>query len=247
VNLERFCGIAAAWWALCVGCASTGRREPCAAVDTAPSEHAPKDVSTASAVAVPFDLPKAKDVESVMPVLAIEIQRDGTLSAEGKPIRDDEELIDRARAAVRANPDLRVVLFADKDVPFGRVITVMDSLKQGGAGRIAFGVQPLGTIAGSGSAAPTGPFAEPNGSSSWKCVFPKAADAAKIDSAVVLVQVLVGPKGAVERVDVISDPGHGFGDAARLCAMTQTYRPAHDPSGVAIRAKTKPIRIRYER
>ena len=43
----------------------------------------------------------------------------------------------------RANsPDLRAVIHADTAISHGRVVRVMDLLKQGGIGKIAFGVTP---------------------------------------------------------------------------------------------------------
>jgi protein TonB len=85
------------------------------------------------------------------------------------------------------------------------------------------------------------------GSKDWKCDFPPEADIDQIDEAFVVVQVATRADGSPERVNVISDPGHGFGRAARLCAMKERYDPALDRDGNAVAGGTKSIRIRFER
>lgn len=76
------------------------------------------------------------------------------------------------------------------------------------------------------------------------CDFP---DGASVDTAVVQVAVTVGTDGKARRVDVVSDPGQGFGAAARVCAMKQPYRPARDKTGRIVVAKTAPFRVRFTR
>lgn len=77
-----------------------------------------------------------------------------------------------------------------------------------------------------------------------ECEFP---DSANVDMAVVQVAVTVGTDGKAQRVEVVSDPGQGFGAAARVCAMTQPYRPARDKTGRLVVSKTPPFRIRFTR
>jgi protein TonB len=55
-----------------------------------------------------------------------------------------------------------------------------------------------------------------------------------IDQAAVLVQVSVGAEGRPTGVKVVTDPGHGFGRAARTCAMQRSYQTALDREGKAI-------------
>ncbi len=86
-----------------------------------------------------------------------------------------------------------------------------------------------------------------SGSSDWKCPWPSEADAEQIDDAYVTVQISVKPDGHAAKVNVINDPGHGFGREARLCAMRETYNNALDRDGIAIPGETRPFRIHFER
>jgi protein TonB len=80
------------------------------------------------------------------------------------------------------------------------------------------------------------------------CDFPVEADPAGIDHASVTVVVTVGPNAAAELVEVVDDPGHGFGRAARSCVLTKLkFLPARDRDGTLLRAKTPPTIIRFTR
>ena len=84
------------------------------------------------------------------------------------------------------------------------------------------------------------------GSKSWNCPFPPEADTDQIDQAVVTVQVTVRPDGSVLSANILSDPGHGFGRAARMCALGKRFSPALDRSGTAI-LSSEPLTIRFSR
>jgi protein TonB len=85
------------------------------------------------------------------------------------------------------------------------------------------------------------------GSTSWNCPFPPEADADDVNQAVVSLVVTVGPDGSPVSVKVLSDPGSGFGAAARRCAFAQHFTPALDASGRRIAGTTQPIRVRFVR
>jgi protein TonB len=80
----------------------------------------------------------------------------------------------------------------------------------------------------------------------WSCPFPSDADAAGIDAAVVTLRLAVDAAGGVRSVAVESDPGHGFGDAARRCAQTKRWTPALDREGDRVDGGVV-IRVRFER
>lgn len=84
------------------------------------------------------------------------------------------------------------------------------------------------------------------GSRTWNCPFPPEADADQIDQAVVTVQVTVRPDGTASSAAVTSDPGHGFGRAARNCALARRYQPALDRSGTPI-VGSAPVNVRFSR
>jgi periplasmic protein TonB len=107
---------------------------------------------------------------------------------------------------------------------------------------------------GTGSARPPPPPPGPDlsrslalaGGTSWNCPFPPEADADQVDQAVVRVQVTVRADGSAASVSVLSDPGHGFGRAARLCALQKRYQPALDHDGNAMVASS-PVTVRFNR
>jgi protein TonB len=82
---------------------------------------------------------------------------------------------------------------------------------------------------------------------SWSCPFPPEADRANIDFARSRIAVTVGEDGRPRAVSVLSDPGNGFGRAARRCAMTQSYAFALDPAGRPRTATTAPITVTFTR
>ena len=79
------------------------------------------------------------------------------------------------------------------------------------------------------------------------CSFPPEADAAKIDAASVVLRVWVRSDGSPEQVQMIEEPGFGFGPAATLCAMSRTYVPATDEHGEPTTGWTPRIRVRFVR
>ncbi len=102
------------------------------------------------APAVPLDLPVATQSEEVQTIFAVSLTADGQLVIDGQPA-SDEELRDRARAALERDEKLRAVIQADGDVRHRRVIGVLDALKTSGIERVAFGTiavrDPPGDIA----------------------------------------------------------------------------------------------------
>jgi periplasmic protein TonB len=85
------------------------------------------------------------------------------------------------------------------------------------------------------------------GSKDWKCDFPPEADIDQVDQAFVVVMVATRADGSPDHVSILSDPGHGFARAARICAMKEHYDPALDHDGNPVAGQTKSIRIRFER
>ena len=116
--------------------------------------------------------------------------------------------------------------------------------------------RPGGT--GTGSAAPPPPqkpegpdLSKPPGvasGASWSsCEFPSEADVDQVDYAVVTIVVTVRPDGTPQAVRVQSEPGHGFGRAARNCALSKRYTPGTDHDGNPTTGTTPPIRVTFTR
>jgi protein TonB len=85
------------------------------------------------------------------------------------------------------------------------------------------------------------------GSTEWNCPFPPEADVEQIDSQRVQVVITVRPDGGAQEVKVVNDPGHGFGRAARQCALRQRYNPARDQEGRPLLTTMAPLIIRFTR
>jgi protein TonB len=75
----------------------------------------------------------------------------------------------------------------------------------------------------------------------WDCDFPPH----QRNDARVRMIVTVRADGSAEAVDIVSDPGRGFGQAARDCAMRQTFVPARDEDGHPQRSKTPEFTIHF--
>jgi biopolymer transport protein ExbD len=92
---------------------------------------------------VPLDLPKAASGSDVQTVFSIVLAADGTTQVDTRPVPNDDAVLALAKTARDANPELRAVIKADSAVSHGRVIHVLDLLKQAQVAKIAFGVQPV--------------------------------------------------------------------------------------------------------
>jgi biopolymer transport protein ExbD len=95
---------------------------------------------------VPLDLPKASQGQDVQVVFSVTMAADGTTDVDGKRVASDDGIVPLAQAARDRTADLRAVIKADSAVPHGRVIHVLDLLKQAHVDKVAFGVSPVPPI-----------------------------------------------------------------------------------------------------
>lgn len=87
---------------------------------------------------IPLELPQAKSVEPTNQTdIGLIILADGSLLVNGASISDAD-----LRITVRATPGVRALLSADKATPHGRVIEIIDLLRQEGIHRYALNVVP---------------------------------------------------------------------------------------------------------
>ena len=84
------------------------------------------------------------------------------------------------------------------------------------------------------------------GGASWDCGFPREADDAQIDHAVVTLRIEVSARGAADTVTIVADPGSGFGREARSCATIKRYEPALNRDGEPV-AGTSLVNVRFDR
>jgi biopolymer transport protein ExbD len=92
---------------------------------------------------VPLDLPKAATGSEVQTVFSVVLAADGKTQVDSQFVANDDAILPLAKAAHAKNSELRAVIKADSAVPHGRVIHVLDLLKQSGVSKIAFGVSPV--------------------------------------------------------------------------------------------------------
>jgi biopolymer transport protein ExbD len=105
---------------------------------------------------VPLDLPKAATGTDVQTVFSIVMASNGAAQVDSKSIPNDDAIFEIARTAHAQNAELRAVIKADAAVPHGRVIHVLDLLKQAGVSKIAFGVTPVSPMSPTPSPTPPG-------------------------------------------------------------------------------------------
>ncbi len=103
-------------------------------------------------------------------------------------------------------------------------------------------VTPNATVTSRGVAVAASP-----GGSEWDCSALYPGDPNAPDAAAVMVQVRTDVRGKPSSVQILRDPGHGFGAAARACALRQTYQPARDADGHDVPGQTRPFLVRFHR
>lgn len=108
-------------------------------------------------------------------------------------------------------------------------------------------VAPGGT--GDGTASAQRSLARPVSldQAAWSCAWPAEAGAQQVDEQTVIIRVTVRADGRADRVEVVADPGLGFGRAARDCALGTRFQPARNGAGEPIAANSPPIRVHFFR
>ena len=96
---------------------------------------------------IPLDLPKAATAGTTQTMLSIAVDAGGKVRANGEPLTSDEALRNRAKQALRENPDLRTVIAASSATSHGDVMRVVDTVREAGIAKIAFAAQKKTTDA----------------------------------------------------------------------------------------------------
>ena len=92
--------------------------------------------------ALSVDLPQAATGSEVQSIFSVVIRSNGELSIDGVAATDEQTVVTRARAERARNRELRAVIQADSAVAHGRVMRVLDLLRQAGVSKVGFGVSP---------------------------------------------------------------------------------------------------------
>lgn len=95
---------------------------------------------------MPMDLPKAASGEEMQTVFSVELTEDGKTFVDSTQVASDQAVGELATEAKKKNPELRAVIRADQKVPHGRVIQVLDTLKQAKLSKVAFAVTPAAGV-----------------------------------------------------------------------------------------------------
>lgn len=85
-------------------------------------------------------LPKAAAFGEPVTVLSIAIEADGKIAVNGLAISDDKAITEAAAKAVKADPEVKAVILADRSAKHGRVLEVVDRVRMGGIAKLAFAV-----------------------------------------------------------------------------------------------------------
>ncbi len=160
------------------------------------------------------------------------------------------ELAERIEAS-RAPGAAPTVLFeAPATTRFAQVATLCGALRRSGVERIVFVLPPSET----GSPAPHEPTERAGTSATIRWVgdsleqfFPAEAIDENVASARIVLAVTVEASGAISDATAVSDPGHGFAQAA-VRAMTSgmfTATPARDREGRPVRSVVR-FAVRFE-
>ena len=85
-------------------------------------------------------------------------------------------------------------------------------------------------------------------SDTWDdCGFPDEADQEQVHQAWVRIVVSVDATGRATKVDIVKDPGYGFGRLAQKCALRKRYRPALNRAGKPVASTLGPFGVEFRR
>jgi hypothetical protein len=81
----------------------------------------------------------------------------------------------------------------------------------------------------------------------WSCAWPEDEQQGDRREARVAISVMVTPSGRPQDVVVIGNPSTGFAEAARQCALRETFAPALDAQGHRVQSQTPPFVVHFVR
>jgi len=89
---------------------------------------------------ISVNLPKTSSGESTSQTqLSISLGSDGRAFLNGQAA-DDQTIENKAKEEFGKNPEIQAIISADKDVPHGRVMTIIDIVKLAGVKKFAFSI-----------------------------------------------------------------------------------------------------------
>ncbi len=91
------------------------------------------------AQSIPVDLPEAGTGEDVVTTLAITITEEGQLYLDGEKM-DESKVSTQISRAKKSDPDLRVIIAADRRIAHGEVVHVIDMVRKLGVAKFAINI-----------------------------------------------------------------------------------------------------------
>ena len=135
--------------------AGRGRRTSLAEINVTPLVDVMLVLLIISMVAAPMlersinlDLPTTKTASEIQKArYIVSLDRDGKLTINERPVHP-ELLQERMKSLAATQPDETVYLRADKQIPYGEVLSVMDRIRNAGIARVALVTLPWESTAG---------------------------------------------------------------------------------------------------
>lgn len=91
--------------------------------------------------AINVNLPKAASGDKSTPSqLSISIAQGGVLNLNGK-VAEETDIQSKAQQEVEKNPEVQAIIAADKDVPHGTVVRIIDLVKTAGVKKFAISIE----------------------------------------------------------------------------------------------------------
>ena len=94
---------------------------------------------------VSVDLPKtnAQPINNDSRPLTVTIRANGDVYLQDEPVAT-QDVVDKLKAIARDNPDRRIFVRGDKDLPYGRIMEIMGIITQGGFTHVALLAEQTG-------------------------------------------------------------------------------------------------------
>jgi biopolymer transport protein ExbD len=92
---------------------------------------------------IPLDLPKAKTAGATQTVLNVSIDAQGSVLANGAKVENDAALKSEASRQLKQNPELRTVISASSAASHGKVMHVLDTVRDAGITKVAFAADKI--------------------------------------------------------------------------------------------------------
>ena len=96
--------------------------------------------------AIPVDLPRASRSEGVVSAVSVAVDQTGAIFADTRPVTEPQ-LVEYMRQKHAENADVRAIIAADQRVSHGRVVHVIDLVRQAGVTKFAIQTQTEGAPA----------------------------------------------------------------------------------------------------